>query len=44
MWTRDRTGVAEGKARDPINADLGLLEDKPTQETFEFLGGALKKR
>ena len=34
---------AEGKTHDTINADLGLPDDKPTQEMFEFLDGVLKK-
>jgi acetyl esterase/lipase len=33
---------AEGKNHTTINADLGLADDKPTKEMFEFLGGALK--
>ena len=28
---------AKGKNHTTINADLGLPEDKPTQEMFEFL-------
>jgi arylformamidase len=34
---------AEGKTHDTINADLGLPDDKPTKELFEFLDGLLKK-
>jgi acetyl esterase/lipase len=34
---------AEGKTHDTINADLGLPDDKPTKEMFEFLAGVLKK-
>lgn len=34
---------AEGKTHDTINADLGLPNDKPTKELFEFLDGVLKK-
>ena len=34
---------AEGKTHETINADLGLPDDKPTGELFEFLDGLLKK-
>ena len=34
---------AEGKTHDTINADLGLPDDKPTKELFDFLDGVLKK-
>ena len=34
---------AEGKTHETINADLGLPDDKPTKELFEFLDGVLKK-
>jgi len=34
---------AEGKNHTTINADLGLPDDKPTQEMFKFLSVVLKK-
>jgi acetyl esterase/lipase len=34
---------AEGKNHTTINADLGLPDDRPTQEMFRFLGRVLKK-
>lgn len=34
---------AEGKNHATLNADLGLADDKPTQELFDFLYGVLKK-
>jgi acetyl esterase/lipase len=34
---------AEGKNHATINADLGLPDDRPTQEMFRFLGRVLKK-
>jgi arylformamidase len=34
---------AEGKNHTTINNDLGLADDRPTQEMWEFLGTALKK-
>jgi acetyl esterase/lipase len=34
---------AEGKTHGTINSDLGLPDDKPTQELWEFLDGVLKK-
>jgi arylformamidase len=34
---------AEGKNHTTINNDLGLPDDKPTQELFEFLGRVLKQ-
>jgi arylformamidase len=34
---------AEGKNHTTINTDLGLADDRPTQEMFGFLGVALKK-
>lgn len=38
-----RVVAAEGKNHGTINADLGLPDDKPTKELFQFLGEALKK-
>ena len=38
-----RAYPAEGKNHTTINADLGLPDDKPTGELFEFLDGLLKK-
>jgi acetyl esterase/lipase len=38
-----RAYPAEGKTHETINADLGLPDDKPTRELFEFLDGLLKK-
>jgi acetyl esterase/lipase len=38
-----RAYPAAGKTHGTINSDLGLPDDKPTQELFEFLGKALKK-
>jgi acetyl esterase/lipase len=35
---------AEGKNHTTINNDLGLADDKPTQEMFAFLSAVLKKR
>lgn len=35
---------AEGKNHGTINSDLGLPDDKPTKELFEFLDGVLKKK
>ncbi len=35
---------AEGKTHTTINSELGLPDDKPSKEMFEFLAGALKKR
>jgi hypothetical protein len=35
--------LAEGKKHRPVNDDLGLPDDKPTQALFEFLDGVLKK-
>ncbi|MBA4192031.1 MAG: alpha/beta hydrolase [Planctomycetaceae bacterium] len=35
--------AAEGKTHGTINSDLGLPDDKPTKELFEFLDGVLKK-
>jgi len=35
---------AEGKNHTTINNDLGIGDDKPTQEMWEFLSVALKKR
>lgn len=35
---------AEGKTHGTINSDLGLPDDRPTQELFEFLSGVLKKQ
>lgn len=35
--------AAEGKNHGTINADLGLPDDKPTQELFEFLARTLKQ-
>ena len=35
--------AAEGKTHGTINSDLGMPDDKPTQEVFEFLAGVLKK-
>jgi hypothetical protein len=34
---------AEGKNHTTINNDLGLTDDRPTQEMFRFLSAALKK-
>jgi acetyl esterase/lipase len=34
---------AGGKTHDTINAELGLPDDKPSQELFAFLGKVLKK-
>ena len=34
---------AEGKNHTTINNDLGLTDDRPTQEMFGFLGAVLKK-
>jgi acetyl esterase/lipase len=34
---------AEGKNHTTINVDLGLADDRPTQEMWEFLSEALKK-
>jgi arylformamidase len=34
---------ADGKTHETINADLGLPDDKPTKELFDFLDGVLKK-
>lgn len=34
---------AEGKSHTTINNDLGLADDRPTQQLFAFLGRALKK-
>jgi arylformamidase len=34
---------AEGKTHGTINSDLGLPDDKPTRELFEFLGSVLKQ-
>jgi arylformamidase len=34
---------AEGKNHTTLNNDLGLAEDRPTQEMFGFLDGVLKK-
>jgi arylformamidase len=34
---------AEGKTHGTINSDLGLSDDKLTQELFEFLGRVVKK-
>jgi len=34
---------AEGKDHTTINNDLGLADDRPTQEMFEFLSVVLKK-
>lgn len=35
--------AAEGKTHGTINSDLGVPDDKPTQELFGFLAGVLKK-
>ena len=35
--------AAEGKTHGTINSDLGLPDDKPTKELFEFLDGLMKK-
>lgn len=35
---------AEGKTHGTINSDLGLPDDKPTKELFEFMDGVLKKK
>jgi len=35
--------AAEGKTHGTINSDLGLPDDKPTKELFEFLDRVLKK-
>lgn len=35
--------AAEGTTHGTINSNLGLPNDKPTQEMFDFLGRALKK-
>ena len=34
---------AEGKNHTTINNDLGLADDRPTQEMFSFLSAVLKK-
>ena len=34
---------AEGKDHGTINSELGLPDDKPTKELYEFLDGVLKK-
>jgi acetyl esterase/lipase len=39
-----RVVAAEGKTHGAINADLGKPDDKPTQELWEFVGAAVKKR
>ena len=36
--------AAEGKNHGTINSDLGLPDDKPTKELFEFMDGVLKKK
>lgn len=36
--------AAEGKTHGTINSELGLSDDKPTQELFEFLDHVLKKK
>jgi len=38
-----RVVPAEGKTHGTINRELGLLDDKPTKELFEFLQAVLKK-
>jgi arylformamidase len=38
-----RAYPAEGKTHGTINSDLGLPDDRPTRELFEFLGSVLKK-
>ena len=38
-----RAYPAEGKNHTTINNDLGMAEDRPTQEMFGFLGAVLKK-
>lgn len=38
-----RAYPAEGKNHTTINAELGLADDKPTKEMFDFLAGVLKK-
>jgi acetyl esterase/lipase len=35
---------AEGKNHTTINVDLGLADDRPTQEMFAFLSAVLKKK
>jgi arylformamidase len=35
---------AEGKTHGTINSELGLADDKPTKEVFEFLGSTLPKK
>jgi arylformamidase len=34
---------AEGKNHTTINNDLGIADDRPTQEMFSFLNAVLKK-
>ncbi len=35
--------AVEGEAHGTIDSDLGLPDDKPTKEVFEFLGGIVRK-
>jgi arylformamidase len=51
-WFADKLGdaevsakivAAEGKTHGTINSELGLPDDKPTKEMWNFLGGVLKK-
>jgi arylformamidase len=35
---------AEGKTHGTINSELGLADDKPTKEVFEFLGSTVSKK
>ena len=36
--------AAEGKNHGSINSDLGMPDDRPTKELFEFLDGVMKKK
>jgi len=38
-----RAHPADGKNHTTINADLGLPDDRPTQEVFAFLRSVLKR-
>ena len=42
VWGSAKACPAERKDHNSINADLGLADDKPTQEMFAFLRGVLK--